>query len=226
MTRLRFAALFLACTLLFSACEEGISEEPSITASVGEYIPPETSAPDTDEVTEALTQPPETEPEITDPPRDIKGMTASEILALSTDLCARYNTFTRTSRTDTVMEIGGEITEKSSESTLWVKDGNAIFRRNGAEEYYLVDSFLCFGSSVGKCRIGGMSIASFLELFSDQLPIGSFEEGEVEHGGEIVLKFDKLSAHGTLYLREMLGLSDAATLEIEKSNFTIDGFVV
>lgn len=222
MTRLRFAALFLACILLFSACEEGISEEPSITASVGEYIPPETATPETDEVTEALTQPPETEPDVTDPPRDIKGMTASEILALSTDLCARYNTFTRTSRTETEMEIGGEITEKSSESTLMVKDGNAVFRRNGAEEYYLVDSFLCFGSSVGKCRIGGMSIASFLELFSDQLPIGSFEEGEVEHGGGgIVLKFDQLSAQGALYLRETLGLSDAAILEIEKSNFTV-----
>lgn len=67
-----------------------------------------------------------------------------------------------------------------------------------------------------------MSVISFLEMFSDQLPLGSFEEGVAEHGGgEIVLKFDKLSDSGVAYLRKMLGLTDAAVLEVAQSSLEV-----
>ncbi len=221
MTRLRFAAFALALLLLLSACGEESPVEPSVSASVGEYTSPETTVPATEEVTE----PPETAPEETVKDADIEDMKASEILAHSLELCGRYNTFTRTSRTKTEIGILGEITEKVSESELLVKDGNAVFRRKGAagdEEYHLVDSFLCFGSAIGKCRVGGMSVTAFLELFSDQLPLGSFEEGSAEHSGsETVLKFDKLTERGVAYLREMLGLADTAALAVEQSSLTV-----
>ncbi len=225
MTRRRFAALVLAFLLLFSACEENPPVEPSVSASIGEYTWPETTAPDIAEVTDELTEPEETEPEATAPPADITQMKASEILALTGQLCGEYNTFTRSSKTRTEIEIGGEITENVSESSLSVKNKNAVFRRSGEageEEYHLVDSFLCFGGALGKYRIGGMSVPSFLRMFSDQLPLGSFEEGVAEHsGGGIVLKFDKLSASGIAYLREMLGLTDAVALEVEKSSLEV-----
>ncbi len=221
MTRLRFAAFLFALFLLFSACAEDVPVEPSVSASIGEYTTPETTAPVTEEVTDELTAPPETEPEET----VAKDMTASERLALAAELCARYNTFTRNSRTKTEIEILGEITESVSESELFVKDGNAVFRRSGEagkEEYHLVDSFLCFGSSVGKYRIGGMNVSAFLELFSDQLPLGSFEEGKTEqNGSDIVLKFDKLSESGVAYLRKMLGLLDEVILDVEQSILTV-----
>lgn len=220
MTRLRFAALVLAFLLIFSACGENPTVEPSVSASVGEYTSPETTAPDSVEVTDELTEPEETEPEVTSP-TDITQMRASDILALTFELCGRYNTFTRSSKTRTEIEIGGELTEKVTESTVAVKDKNAVFRRN-SEEYHLVDSFLCFSGALGKYRIGGMSVPSFLEMFSDQLPLGSFEEGISEHGGgEIVLKFEKLSGLGISYLREMLGLTDAAVLEVAQSSLEV-----
>lgn len=221
MTRLRFAALALACLLLFSTCGNEVPEAPAVTASVGEYHPPETTAPDAEEVT----TPPETEPEETLPPADMGQMTASEILAYSQKLCAGYSTFSRTSQTKTEIDILGEITEKVSESELLVKDGNAVFRRRGTageEEYHLVDSFLCFSGWIGKCRIGGMNVTSFLDMFSDHLPLGSFEEGTAEHSGnKIELKFEKLSAAGVAYLREMLSLTETAALEIDNSVMTV-----
>ena len=221
MTRLRFAALVLAFLLIFSACGENPTVEPSVSASVGEYTLPETTAPDSVEVTDELTEPEETEPEVTTEPTDITQMRASDILALTVQLCGRYNTFTRSSKTRTEIEIDGELTEKVTESSVIVKDKNAVFRRNG-EEYHLVDSILCFGGALGKYRIGGMSVPSFLETFSDQLPLGSFEEGISEHGGgEIVLKFDKLSDLGIAYLRKMLGLTDAATLVVAQSSLEV-----
>ena len=220
MTRLRFAALVLAFLLIFSACGENPTVEPSVSASVGEYTSPETTAPDSVEVTDELTEPEETEPEVTSP-IDITQMRASDILALTFELCGRYNTFTRSSKTRTEIEIDGELTEKVTESSVIVKDKNAVFRRNGGE-YHLVDSFLCFGGALGKYRIGGMSVPSFLEMFSDQLPLGSFEEGISEHGGgEIVLKFDKLSGLGIAYLREMLGLTGEAVLDIGQSSLEV-----
>ena len=220
MTRLRFAALVLALLLIFSACGENPTVEPSVSASVGEYTSPETTAPDSVEVTDELTEPEETEPEVTSP-IDITQMRASDILALTFELCGRYNTFTRSSKTRTEIEIDGELTEKVTESSVIVKDKNAVFRRNG-EEYHLVDSFLCFGGALGSYRIGGMSVPSFLEMFSDQLPLGSFEEGISEHGGgEIVLKFDKLSGLGIAYLREMLGLTGEAVLDIGQSSLEV-----
>ncbi len=220
MTRLRFFALVLALLLLFSACEERSPVEPSISASVGEYTSPETTAPESGEITDELTETAETEPEVT-LPADITQLKASEILALTVQLCGRYNTFTRNSKTRTEIEIDSELTEKVTESSVTVKDKNAVFRRNG-EEYHLVDSFLCFGGALGKYRVGGMSVPSFLEMFSDQLPLGSFEEGVAEHGGgEIVLKFDKLSDSGVGYLREMLGLTDAAVLEVAQSSLEV-----
>lgn len=225
MTRLRFAAFVLAFLLILSACGEDPTVEPSVSASVGEYTSPETTAPESEEVTDVLTEPEETEPEVTLPPADFTQMKPGEILALTVQNCGRYNTFTRSSKTRTEIEILGEITEKVSESSLVVKDGNAVFRRNGdegEEEYHLVDSFLCFSGALGKCRIGGMSVPAFLGMFSDQLPIGSFEEGVVEHNGsKIVLKFDKLSVSGVAYLREMLGLTDAAVLEIAQSSLEV-----
>ncbi|MBQ2241052.1 MAG: hypothetical protein II319_02810, partial [Clostridia bacterium] len=43
-----------------------------------------------------------------------------------------------------------------------------------------------------------------------------------EHGGgKIVLKFDKLSGLGIAYLREMLGLTDAATLAVAQSSLEV-----
>ena len=221
MTRLRFAALVLAFLLIFSACGENPTVEPSVTASVGEYTSPETTAPDSVEVTDELTEPEGTEPEVTLPSEDITQLKASEILALTFELCGRYNTFTRSSKTRTEIEIDGELTEKVTESSVIVKDKNAVFRRNG-EEYHLVDSFLCFGGALGKYRIGGMSVPSFLEMFSDQFPLGSFEEGISDYGGgEIVLKFEKLSGLGISYLREMLGLTDAATLTVAQSSLEV-----
>ncbi len=220
MTRLRFAALILAFFLILSACGENPTFEPSVSASAGEYTSPETTAPGGVEVTDELTEPEEIEPELT-LPADITQLKASEILALTVQLCGRYNNFTRNSKTRTEVEIDGELTEKVTESSVAVKDKNAVFRRNG-EEYHLVDSFLCFGGALGKYRIGGMSVPSFLEMFSDQLPLGSFEEGVAEHGGgEIVLKFDKLSDSGVGYLREMLGLTDAAVLEVAQSSLEV-----
>lgn len=223
--RRRFAALLLAFLLLFSACGENPTVEPSVSASVGEYTSPETTAPDSGEVTGEHTEPEETEPEVTAPPVSIKQMKASEILALSLQHCGRYNTFTRSAKTRTEIEIDGELTEKVTESTLIVKDKNAVFRRKseeGEEEYHLVDSFLCFSGALGKYRIGGMGVISFLEMFSDQLPLGSFEEGVAEHSrSSIVLKFDKLSSSGVNYLREMLGLSSEAVLEVGKSSLEV-----
>ena len=220
MTRLRFAAFAIALLLLFSSCEANPPVEPSVSASVDEYTAPETTAPDSGEVTDELTEPEETEPEVT-LPADITQLKASEILALTVQLCGRYNNFTRSSKTRTEIEIDGELTEKVTESSVTVKDKNAVFRRNG-EEYHLVDSFLCFRGALGKYRIGGMSVLSFLEMFSDQLPLGSFEEGVAEHsGGEIVLKFDKLSDSGITYLRKMLGLTDAAVLEVAQSSLEV-----
>ena len=61
MTRLRFAALVLAFLLIFSACGENPTVEPSVSASVGEYTSPETTAPDSVEVTDELTEPEETD---------------------------------------------------------------------------------------------------------------------------------------------------------------------
>ncbi len=222
MTRLRFAALGLAFLLILSACGENPTVEPSVSASVGEYTSPETTAPESAEVTGELTEPEGTEPEATSPSADdLTQMKASELLALSARLCGGYNTFTRNSITRTEIEIDGELTEKVTESSVAVKDKNAVFRRNG-EEYHLVDSFLCFRGALGKYRIGGMSVPSFLEMFSDQLPLGSFEEGVAEHGGgELVLKFDKLSDSGVGYLREMLGLTDAAVLEVAQSSLEV-----
>lgn len=220
MTRLRFAAFVLAFLLILSACGEDMPDEPAVSVSVGEHTSPETTAPDSVDTTDETTEPEETEPEVT-LPADITQLKASEILALTVQLCGRYNNFTRSSKTRTEIEIDGELTEKVTESTVAVKDKNAVFRRNG-EEYHLVDSFLCFGGALGKYRIGGMSVISFLEMFSDQLPLGSFEEGIAEHGGgEIVLKFDKLSDSGVTYLREMLGLTDAAVLDVAQSSLEV-----
>lgn len=220
MTRLRFAAFALAFLLILSACGEDLPDEPAVSVSVGEHTSPETTAPDSADTADETTEPEETEPEVT-LPADITQLKASEILALTVQLCGRYNNFTRSSKTRTEIEIDGELTEKVTESTVAVKDKNAVFRRNG-EEYHLVDSFLCFGGALGKYRIGGMSVISFLEMFSDQLPLGSFEEGVAEHGGgEIVLKFDKLSDSGVTYLREMLGLTDAAVLDVAQSSLEV-----
>ncbi len=222
MTRLRFAALVFAILLLFSACGEEFPDEPAVSVSIGEYTAPETTAAAPVESTEALTEPKETKPEATEPPADdLTQMKASEILALGTQLCGAYRTFTRSSMTRTEIEIGGEITQSVSESSLAVKDKNAVFRRSGEagdEEYHLVDSFLCFRGALGKYRIGGMSVQGFLEMFSDQLPLGSFEEGVAEHSdGGFVLKFDKLSASGIACLREMLGITDEVVLKVESS---------
>lgn len=221
MTRLRFAAIAVACLLLFSACGEEVPDPPAVSASIGELTSPETTA----EVTEAITEPPETEPEATDPPADVSQMKASEILALAGELCGRYNTFTRSAKTLTEIEMQGEIIEKMSSSELLVKDGNAVFRRKGDagdEEYHLVDSFLCFRGALGNYRIGGMNVVSFLETFSDQLPLGSFEEGIVEHSaGAIVLKFDRLAASGIEYLRKTLGLLPEATLRVDHSSLEV-----
>ena len=220
MTRLRFAAFVLAFLLILSACGEDLPDEPAVSASVGEHTSPETTAPDSADTTDETTEPEETEPEVT-LPADITQLKASEILALTVQLCGRYNNFTRNSKTRTEIEIDGELTEKVTESAVTVKDKNAVFRRNG-EEYHLVDSFLCFGGALGKYRVGGMSVISFLEMFSDQLPLGSFEEGVAEHGGgEIVLKFDKLSDSGVACLRKMLGLTDAAVLEVAQSSLEV-----
>ncbi|MBR6578204.1 MAG: hypothetical protein IKK74_04595 [Clostridia bacterium] len=220
MTRLRFAAFVLAFLLILSACGEDLPDEPAVSASVGEHTSPETTAPDSADTTDETTEPEETEPEVT-LPADITQLKASEILALTVQLCGLYNNFTRNSKTRTEIEIDGELTEKVTESAVTVKDKNAVFRRNG-EEYHLVDSFLCFGGALGKYRVGGMSVISFLEMFSDQLPLGSFEEGVAEHGGgEIVLKFDKLSDSGVAYLRKMLGLTDAAVLEVAQSSLEV-----
>ena len=220
MTRLRFSAFVLAFLLILSACGEDLPDEPAVSASVGEHTSPEMTAPDSADTTDETTEPEETEPEVT-LPADITQLKASEILALTVQLCGRYDNFTRSSKTRTEIEIDGELTEKVTESAVTVKDKNAVFRRNG-EEYHLVDSFLCFGGALGKYRVGGMSVISFLEMFSDQLPLGSFEEGVAEHsGGEIVLKFDKLSDSGITYLRKMLGLTDAAVLEVAQSSLEV-----
>ena len=220
MTRLRFAAFVLAFLLILSACGEDLPDEPAVSASVGEHTSPETTAPDSADTTDETTEPEETEPEVT-LPADITQLKASEILALTVQLCGRYNNFTRNSKTRTEIEIDGELTEKVTESAVTVKDKNAVFRRNG-EEYHLVDSFLCFRGALGKYRIGGMSVLSFLEMFSDQLPLGSFEEGVAEHSGSgIVLKFDKLSPTGVAYLRKMLGLTGETVLDIERSSFEV-----
>lgn len=220
MTRLRFSAFVLAFLLILSACGEDLPDEPAVSASVGEHTSPETTLPNSADTTDETTEPEETEPEVT-LPADITQLKASEILALTVQLCGRYDNFTRSSKTRTEIEIDGELTEKVTESAVTVKDKNAVFRRNG-EEYHLVDSFLCFGGALGKYRVGGMSVISFLEMFSDQLPLGSFEEGVAEHGGgEIVLKFDKLSDSGVAYLRKMLGLTDAAVLEVAQSSLEV-----
>lgn len=226
MTRPRFAALVFSILFLFSACGEDLPDEPAVSVSIGEYTSPETTAASPVESTEVLTEPEDTEPEATSPPADdLTQMKASELLALSARFCEGYKTFSRSSLTKIETEILGEITESVSESELLVKDGCAVFRRNGAagsEEYHLVDSFLCFRGALGKCRIGGMSVISFIEMFSDQMPLGSFEEGSAEHsGGKIVLKFDKLSESGITYLREMLGLLDGAILSIDRSGLEI-----
>lgn len=226
MTRPSFAALVFAILLLFSACGEDLPDEPAVSVSIGEYTSPETTAVAPVESTEVLTEPEDTAPEATSPPADdLTQMKASEIFGLSARLCEGYKTFSRSSRTKTETEILGEITESVSESELLVKDGCAVFRRNGtagSEEYHLVDSFLCFRGALGKCRIGGISLPAFLETFSDQMPIGSFEEGVAKHsGGKIVLKFDKLSESGITYLREMLGLLDGAILNIDRSSLEV-----
>jgi len=221
MTRLRFASLAIALLLLFSACGEEVPDPPAVSASIGELTSPETTA----EATEAITDPPETEPETTDPPADISQMKPSEILALAGELCGRYNAFTRSAKTLTEIEMQGEISEKTSSSELLVKDGNAVFRRKGEagdEEYHLIDSFLCFRGSLGNYRVGGINVPSFLEMFSDQMPLGSFEEGSAEHGaGVIVLKFDQLAASGIEYLRKMLGLLPEAVLRVDHSSLEV-----
>ena len=228
MTRLRFATLLFAFLLIFSACGEYLPIEPSVSVSIGEYTLPETYAVTDevpDELTDAVTSPPETEPEETYNAADIKEMQASEIFALARELCGRYYAFTRTSQTKTKIEIAGEVTERESKSELALKDGNAVFRRSSAdgdEEYHLVDSFLCFRGSLGNYRVGGISASAFVDLFSEQMPAGAFEEGEAQHRtSEIVLNFEKLSAQGVSYLREMLAISDETVMDIKKSSMEV-----
>lgn len=211
----------LAALLVFlSSCADESPDEPAVSASVTEDVIPEvseaiTSPPETEEITEAVTLP------ATVPQTEVSDLPAQIILDIAELLTEVYTSYTRTSSTETEIDILGEITRSESHSELTISGKNALFRR-GDEEYCLIDGYLCYVGSLGKYRIGGHDTSSFAELFGDMLPSSAFEDGTVERGDEeILLLFDKLTEDGEAAIRNMLGLGNGYSIDIQTAELRV-----
>lgn len=225
MRMTRIFALLAALLLLFSSCKDESGDGPAVSASVTEDRTPvtteESTAPDeTEEITEPETE--ETTEEVTEAQEpEVADLSAKEILELSESLVETYTSYCRSSRTETEINVLGEISQSETESELLVSEGNASFTR-GDEKYYLVGDELYFVGSLAKYRIGGQDMTSFLALLGDSFPISDFEGGSVSReGDEIILFFDTLGEDGKDYLRSMLALGDSFSLDIKRAELTV-----
>lgn len=159
----------------------------------------------------------------------LDGLSAVELLRLSEELAASYTSLVRTSTTQTTISVGdGEsVTQISSE--LRVSGGNASFCRtsgNKEERIFLAGDQLYYETQTTKLRVGGHTLAEFIDLATDPLSFGLFDEGDVVLGGDgCVLVFSSLSDEGLLQLRNSLGLPEAYDLELKGSELrlTLDG---
>lgn len=221
----RIFALLAVLLLLLSSCKNESGGEPAVSASVTEDRTPVTTAEDTapshtEEVTDHGS---ETIPEETTEAQapEVADRSAREILELSESLAEAYTSYIRESKTDTEINILGDISQSSTTSELIVSEGSAYFNR-GDEKYYLVGGELYFDGSLAKYRVGGYDMASFLSLIGDSLPLSDFEGGSVRREGEeLVLFFDTLGEDGKAYLRSMLALGDTLSLDIKRAELTV-----
>ena len=209
-------ALLAALLLIFSSCAEEIVDEPAVSASV-------TESPVTEEISTSPieTTAPETEAAVMSPPPEINDLSAREILERSESLIETYSSYVRSTKTDTEINLLGEITKNSSSSELIISEGNASFTR-GDEKYYLIDNELYIQGSLAKYRVGGYDMSSFLSLIGESFPLSDFDDGSVSRDGEdILLHFDTLGKDSEDYLRTMLSLGNTFSLEVKRAELTV-----
>ena len=236
----RLTLIALACTLILSACAVEVPPEEGevISASVTEYVEPETAAP----ATETTAPPdPETEPdteteaeESTEPETEpdpeetsfvdmILQLPANLIAEISEKYSEVYRSYTR--RTVTVTEIvkDGERSRSEISSEILTRDGNASFKRtadSGDEEYFLIDGFLCYGGKFGNYRFSGYDISSFSALAGNYFSIDAFQNSVVLPQDDIItLKFDTLNENGLSEIIDMLGLPEGYSVTVTNSEF-------
>ena len=217
----RIALTVLACLLLLSSCNEPTFEpEDAVSASVTEYLAPETTVPETEAQTDEVTLPP---PEITNLEEVLPRLPASLIAEVSERISELYDSYTRTTVTATEILRGGVLTRSEFSSELKTNAGNASFRRTadgGDEEYFLIDGFLCYGGEHGNYRFGGYNIPSFSALAGNHFTIEAFAEGEVLQENDcITLKFDKLTDSGLAEIANMLSLPEEYALTVTVAEF-------
>ena len=236
----RLTLLALACALILSACavETPPDEGEVISASVTEYVEPETIVPvpettpipetEPEPETEESTEPePETEPvpeetSLLEMIGQLPANLIAEIAERYSEVCRSY---TRRTVTSTEIIKDGERSRSEISSEILVKDGNASFKRTsdtGNEEYFLIDGFLCYGGKFGNYRFSGYDISSFSALAGNYFSIDAFKDGEVLPQEDVItLKFDTLTEKGLSEIIEMLALPEGYLVSVTKSEFTL-----